>query len=184
MTAHVAIDEFMTLAAAVPMPTARLHVPHEATKAVEDEWNSARKTFERHLLAWRSSFLRHLAIMRSTLEQVAEEEGSEIAGKIAVDRLPAVREVVAEAAAWARARADRDPDIKTMIGLAKSLPPTARRITQKMLKEYHAGMLRQAELFAEFGDRMLALELDFDPEARGSSAGFDNADDLIAHLRS
>lgn len=184
MTAHFALDEFTALAAAVPMPTARLRLPGELTTELEGEWNTALKAFDRQLAIWRSSFLRYLAMMRSSLEQVVEEDGAEVAGKIAVEELTAIRDVVGEAMALARSELDLDPETIKKIERTNSLSPPAQKHVNKIAAEYRAAASRRVDVFAELNDRLLALELDFDPEAHGEGLLFDNADDLIAHLRS
>src|SRR5262245_51598184 len=120
MTAHFALDQFTTLAAAVPMPTARLHLPAEATKALEEEWKTARKAFEQQIEIWRSGFLQHIGAMRAMLEQAVEEAGADVLGKVAVEQIANMREFIAETSASARARLELDKETMSKVEFAAS----------------------------------------------------------------
>jgi hypothetical protein len=179
MTLQVALDHFMSLASSVPIPAARLRLPTKAGVPPDEEWNATRKAFDRHLLAWRSGFISHLGKMRAVLELAIEEAGAEAVGKTAVDSLTAFRQTVEEVIALTRSQIEPDQD-----ALNKILSGRTRKRAHRYEKEYREAMRRRLDFLIDANDRLLALELDFDPEARANGPSFDNAADLVAHLRS
>lgn len=117
--------------------------------------------------------------MRSALEQSVEEIGPEKAGRIAADGTAAMRKVIADNVALARGWLDIFPETDRRDELAALIAGIP-----DIQHQYRQAVQRLIDMLIEADDRLYALELDFDPDAHGTGPTFDNADDLIAYLRS
>ena len=182
MTVHAALDEFTALAATVPLPAARLRLPAAGVASLDSEWNAARKAFDQQLVIWRSGFISHLGMMRAQLEQAVGEVGAELVGKMAVELLAPFRETLEEAIMRTRSQAELEPAVANRLATAATLSGQAGKLARKYRKQYREAMQRRLDFLMDASDRLLALELDFDPETRTGKA-FTNIDDLLADLR-
>ena len=120
-------------------------------------------------------------MMRAQLEQAVREAGAEVVGVAATESLSAFRETVEEAIALTRSQAELDPVTANKLETAAALSRHAGKLAHKYRKQYREAMQRRLDFLIDANDRLLVLELDFDPETRGGRE-FDNVEDLLADL--
>jgi len=189
MSVHVALDGFLELASALPMPTARLRLPQataieNATTALTETWSAGRKAYKRQIALGRSSMLRHVALMRKELEQAVKEEGRSVVGEAVLREIPHLRAMVANGISVLRAQLEPDDETRASFEMIDRLAPAMRGITRKIILEHKAAGAQQINDLVDFDNRLYLLELDFDPAANTPNPpSYDNANDLIRDLR-
>jgi hypothetical protein len=136
---------------------------------------------EAETLAWRARTIGHLRQARGRLYEIEESTSREIVAAALLPQMGRLKDAMTRAEESVAIPFDKLPEIALLYTQIQSTSPDAARHMRKQFKRVEIIRQNLIDAYETFRDMLLAVEWDYDPDARGGPS-FDNAQDLLAYL--